>query len=137
MITKNENRTWLILFSVNFHEFEKKKHKTLSSFISKNISLLSVLFFSTYSFDHLPSYQAPIAKWLQVINRQRNQPVVSMPYYHNFLWVFQIRLIYAHVLFLYVPRNLKLLNKKGTYREGFTAHAELTPCNSFFSWCHI
>ena len=32
------------------------------------------------SLDILPSYQTPIAKWLRVIDRKRNQPQFSMLY---------------------------------------------------------
>ena len=38
-----------------------------------------------------------------------------------------------HIAFLYVNKNLKLLDKKGTYTKGFTAHPELNPSQHILS----
>ena len=42
------------------------------------ISFVPILIFLSYSFDHLPSYQVPTAKWLKVSDRHRNQLLLSM-----------------------------------------------------------
>ena len=52
--------------------FENMK-KEIVCFVLELVSMFQ-------SFNYLPSYQAPIARWLQVIDRKRNQPLVSMPY---------------------------------------------------------
>ena len=61
----------MVNLSQNIFENTKKE---FMSFILALVLLLK-------SFDHLPSYQTPFAKGLQVTDRKRERPLVSMPYY--------------------------------------------------------
>ena len=88
----------------------------------------------TLSFDHcLVAKQMIVNK----INCWLLCPNVSKSFESYYL--FHVRVTYSHILLLYVSRNVNLLKKKGIYKKGFTAHAELSspspllPANRFFN----